>query len=217
MCHSSPFDCDLSPYAAVVLLNTPGDELKGAQRSRLEAYVRAGGGVMAVHRALIFNPPGEWPWFEKLIGRTFRIHPMVQTATVRVEDASFPATFGLPARWIWTDEWYEFNAPVTRGLRTVLSVDETSYDPTLIWPGQVAKGMGEAACQVAVCVPAPYLAQVQMLYQRSVDFLRAQMQAFVSASPNAVRSCKMLLQEVAADSGLTLTSENMKMSDGLES
>jgi 3-hydroxyisobutyrate dehydrogenase len=27
----------------------------------------------------------------------------------------------------------------------------------------------------------------------------------------------VLLQEVAADSGLTLTSENMKMSDGLES
>ena len=27
----------------------------------------------------------------------------------------------------------------------------------------IAKGMGEAACQVAVCVPAPYLAQVQML------------------------------------------------------
>ena len=27
----------------------------------------------------------------------------------------------------------------------------------------IAKGMGDAACHVAVCVPAPYLAQVQML------------------------------------------------------
>ncbi|NKE65309.1 triose-phosphate isomerase [Ramlibacter sp. RBP-2] len=27
----------------------------------------------------------------------------------------------------------------------------------------IAKGLGDAACQVAVCVPAPYLAQVQML------------------------------------------------------
>lgn len=140
--NSAPFDGDLSPYAAIVLLNTPGDELKAAQRTNFETYVRKGGGVVAVHRALIFNPPGEWPWFERLIGRTFRIHPLVQTATVRVEDASFPATFGLPARWIWTDEWYEFNAPVTRGLRTVLSVDETTYDPTRIWPGQTAKGMG---------------------------------------------------------------------------
>jgi len=141
--NSTPFDGDLSPYAAIVLLNTPGDELKGAQRDKLEAYVRAGGGVMAVHRALIFNPPGDWPWFERLIGRTFRIHPMVQTATVRVEDSAFPAAFGLPPRWVWTDEWYEFNAPITRGLHTVLSVDERTYDPTRIWPGQTANGMGE--------------------------------------------------------------------------
>ena len=98
--NTTPFDGDLSAYAAIVLLNTPGDELKGAQRAALESYVRAGGGVVAVHRALIFNPPGEWPWFEKLVGRTFRIHPMVQTATVRVEDPSFPAAFGLPSPWI---------------------------------------------------------------------------------------------------------------------
>lgn len=141
--NSTPFDGDLSAYAVIVLLNTPGDELKGPQRERLASYVRAGGGVVAVHRALIYNPPGEWPWFERLIGRTFRIHPMVQTATVRVEDPAFPAASGLPARWIWTDEWYEFNAPVTHGLRTVLSVDESTYDPSRIWPGQTAHGMGK--------------------------------------------------------------------------
>ena len=140
--NTSPFDGDLSAYAAIVLLNTPGDELQGAQRQALETYVRAGGGVVAIHRALIFNPPGQWPWFEQLIGRTFKIHPIVQTATVRVEDPAFPASFGLPSRWIWTDEWYEFNAPLVPNLRTVLSVDERSYDPTRIWPGQVAAGMG---------------------------------------------------------------------------
>ncbi len=140
--NTTPFDGDLSQYATIVLLNTPGDELVGEQRGRLEAYVRGGGGVVAVHRALIFNPPGEWPWFERLVGRKFRIHPIVQTATVRVEDASFPATFGLPARWVWTDEWYEFEAPLVTGMRTVLSVDESTYDPTRIWPGQVAHGMG---------------------------------------------------------------------------
>lgn len=140
--NTTPFDGDLSQYATIVLLNTPGDELVGEQRDRLEAYVRGGGGVVAVHRALIFNPPGEWPWFERLVGRKFRIHPIVQTATVRVEDASFPATFGLPARWVWTDEWYEFEAPLVPGMQTVLSVDESTYDPTRIWPGQVARGMG---------------------------------------------------------------------------
>jgi triosephosphate isomerase len=38
----------------------------------------------------------------------------------------------------------------------------------------IAKGMGEAACQVAVCVPAPYLAQVQMLRAGSALELGAQ-------------------------------------------
>jgi triosephosphate isomerase (TIM) len=38
----------------------------------------------------------------------------------------------------------------------------------------VAKGMGEAACQVAICVPAPYLAQAQMLKAGSKIELGAQ-------------------------------------------
>lgn len=140
--NTSAFDADLSQYAAIVFLNTPGEELDAAQRLRLEAYVQAGGGVVAVHRALI-STAGEWPWFERLIGRPFKIHPMVQTAVVRVEDRGFPAAFGLPDRWLWTDEWYEFGPDITTGLHTVLSVDEDSYDPTRIWPGQTATGMGK--------------------------------------------------------------------------
>lgn len=137
-----PFDADLSGYDAIVLLNTAGGELQGAQRAALESHVRGGGGVVAVHRAMVVDTPGQWPWFEKLVGRAFLIHPIVQTATVRVQDPAFPATFGLPARWVWTDEWYEFGPPLVDGLRTVLAVDERSYDPTRIWPGQVARGMG---------------------------------------------------------------------------
>ena len=38
----------------------------------------------------------------------------------------------------------------------------------------LAKGMGDAACTVAVCVPAPYLAQVQMLRAGSALELGAQ-------------------------------------------
>lgn len=137
-----PFDGDLSPYAAIVFLNTPGEELKGGQRQRLENYVRAGGGVAAVHRALIATP-GQWPWFERLIGRPFRTHPYIQTAVVDVADRNFPATFSLPDRWLWTDEWYEFGEPSSPDLKVVLTVDESTYDPTLIWPGQKAEGMGK--------------------------------------------------------------------------
>ena len=117
--NTSAFDGDLSQYAAIVFLNTPGEELKGEQRQRLQTYVQAGGGVVAVHRALI-SSAGQWPWFERLIGRPFRIHPMVQTAVVQVEDRGFPATFGLPDRWLWTDEWYEFGPDLTPELRLSL-------------------------------------------------------------------------------------------------
>ncbi len=133
---------DLRQYAAVVMLNTPGDELNAAQRGKLEAYVRGGGNVVLVHRALIM-PPKAWPWFEQLVGRSFKTHPMLQTGVVNVVDNKFPATYGLPERWIWSDEWYEFTNPYQMTIHPVLTVDESSYDPTRIWPGQVATGMGK--------------------------------------------------------------------------
>lgn len=67
---------------------------------------------------------------------------MLQTAVVNKVDPSFPATFALPQHWIWSDEWYEFTNPHGVAVQPVLAVDEASYDPRRIWPGQVAHGMG---------------------------------------------------------------------------
>lgn len=135
------FDGDLKQYAAVVFLNTPGEELNPAQRAHFEAYMRGGGNAVIVHRAAI-TPPNGWVWYEKLVGRSFRIHPFLQTAAVDVVDPGFPATFGIPPRWIWSDEWYETTNPYDVAIHPVLNVDESSYDPTRIWPGQHATGMG---------------------------------------------------------------------------
>jgi len=132
---------DLSKYAAVVLLNSSGEEFNDVQRASFERYMRGGGNAVVVHRAII-SAPGKWPWYERLVGRSFRIHPMVQTAVVNKRDPSHPATFGLPDHWIWSDEWYEFDNPHQVAIRPLLAVDERSYDPKKIWPGQVANGMG---------------------------------------------------------------------------
>lgn len=140
--NTSAFDGDLGQYAAVVFLNTPGEELSPAQRTRFEAYMRAGGNAMVVHRAAI-TPPDQWVWYEKLVGRSFVNHPMVQTGVVETLDSGFPATFGLPARWIWSDEFYVLANPYKVRITPVLNVDETSYDPTKIWPGQVGHRMGK--------------------------------------------------------------------------
>lgn len=136
------FEGDLSQYAAVMFLNTAGDELNEKQRANFEAYMRAGGNAVGVHKAIII-PHGNWPWYEKMIGRAFTIHPLVQTAVVDVIDPSFPATYALPRRWIWTDEFYVLANPYNVTINPVLNVDESTYDPTKIWPGQVAKPMGK--------------------------------------------------------------------------
>lgn len=138
---ASVMEGDLSKYAAIVFLNSSGEELDDKQRRSVERYIRAGGNAVIVHRAII-SAPGKWPWYEKLVGRSFKIHPMLQTAVVSKVDPTFPATFGLPEHWIWSDEWYELTNPHDVAVKVVLGVDETSYDPRRIWPGQVATGMG---------------------------------------------------------------------------
>jgi uncharacterized protein len=135
------FEGDLGQYAAVMFLNTPGEELTPAGRASFEAYMRAGGNAMIVHRAAI-TPPDAWPWYERLVGRRFVNHPYVQTAVVRTVDPTFPATFGLPPKWIWSDEYYVTTNPYAVKVNVVLDVDETSYDPTAIWPGQTGHRMG---------------------------------------------------------------------------
>jgi hypothetical protein len=144
------FEGDLKQYAAVVFLNTTGEELNPAQRARFEDYMRGGGNAVVVHRAAI-TPPSSvpapaanaWPWYEKLVGRSFKTHPMLQTGVVDTVDKRFPATYGIPPRWIWSDEWYETTNPYKVTIHPVLNVDESTYDVTKIWPGQVSTGMGK--------------------------------------------------------------------------
>jgi type 1 glutamine amidotransferase len=133
-------DGDLKKYAAIVFLNTPGEELSGDRRHRFRDYIHGGGGFVGVHMGIATKR--KWPWYEQLVGRSFRIHPCVQTAVLHVTDRNFPAAMPLPDRWIWTDEWYEFDAPLVPDLHVVLTVDESTYDPTKIWEGQHAEGMG---------------------------------------------------------------------------
>ena len=133
-------DGDLKRFAAIVFLNTPSEALNATQQQRFQEYIHAGGGFVGVHMGIATKR--EWPWYEQLIGRSFRIHPYVQTAVLHIIDRNFPATMPLPDRWIWTDEWYEFDAPLVPDLHVVLTVDESTYDPRKIWEGQHAEGMG---------------------------------------------------------------------------
>jgi hypothetical protein len=140
------FDGDLSQYAAMMFLNTPGEELNEPRRKKFEDYMRNGGNAMLVHRALII-PPNTWPWFEKLIGRRVGNHPMLQTGVAEVVDKKFPATYGLPSRWVWSDEWYVFDNPYNikhpsgaECRRKHLRPDQDLAGPGVAWHGQGSPG-----------------------------------------------------------------------------
>ncbi|MFI8828653.1 ThuA domain-containing protein [Streptomyces sp. NPDC053431] len=138
----------LARCAAVVLLSTTGTVLTEAGRTAFEAYVRGGGGLLAVHAAANAEP--DWPFYGELLGTRFDGHPPLQPGTVRVDVPDHPATEPLPPHWEWTDEWYNFTAnPRATGVRVLARADETSYhggtlgaDHPLVWCRESAPDRG---------------------------------------------------------------------------
>ena len=76
----------------------------------------------------------QWPWYGRLLGTRFRIHPQIQQARIQVVNRRHPSTVGLPASWSRTDEWYNFTRRPA-GVRVLARLDESSY-----MPGQGAMG-----------------------------------------------------------------------------
>ncbi|WP_338498415.1 ThuA domain-containing protein [Streptomyces sp. SJL17-4] len=147
----------LAECSVVVLLSTTGNVLTPEGRAALEAYLRGGGALLAVHAAANAEP--DWPFYGELLGTRFDGHPEIQPGTVLVDDHDHPATAPLPARWAWTDEWYNFtsdprgNATSTpresgkSGVRILARADETSYrggthgdDHPLVWCREIDSG-----------------------------------------------------------------------------
>jgi type 1 glutamine amidotransferase len=121
-------DEHLAKFKAVVFLLTTGDVLDAAQQAAFERYVRAGGGYVGVHSAS--DTEYDWAWYTKMLGHMFVKHPAVQTAMLRVERRDFPGLERFPDRFLFTEEWYEFDATRSPNLKYLLSVDEATYEPT---------------------------------------------------------------------------------------
>jgi type 1 glutamine amidotransferase len=132
-------DKNLEQYQVVIFLNTTGDIFDSAQQRVIERFIRSGKGFVGIHSAS--DTEYDWDWYTKLVGRMFRIHPVVQTARLKVFDNGFPGTRELDGRQ-WTDEWYEFGPEKVGGLHYVLGVDETTYNPNVQWGEKKGNGMG---------------------------------------------------------------------------
>lgn len=130
----------LANYQAVIFLNTTGDIFNEQEQKTMEAFIQSGKGFMGIHSAS--DTEYDWAWYTKLVGRMFKIHPTIQSARLNVLDTSFPGLEGFLNRKQWTDEWYEFGPDKVEGLKTVLSIDENSYNPKVQWGDNIGNGMG---------------------------------------------------------------------------
>ncbi|WP_220503934.1 ThuA domain-containing protein [Microbispora sp. H13382] len=116
---------NLAQFKAVVFLSTTGDVLNDAQQTAFASYVDGGGGYVGVHAAA--DTEYDWPYYGRLVGAWFNSHPAIQQARVKTEDATHPATTGLPATWTRTDEWYNYRTNPRSTTHVLQTLDETSY------------------------------------------------------------------------------------------
>jgi type 1 glutamine amidotransferase len=130
----------LSQFQVVVFLNTTGDIFDSTQQKVMERFIRSGKGYVGIHSAS--DTEYDWDWYTKLVGRMFKIHPVIQTAKMKVLDNSFPGLQGFADGKLWTDEWYEFGPEKISGLNYILSVDESTYNPKAQWKDRSGEGMG---------------------------------------------------------------------------
>ncbi|MDO3387612.1 ThuA domain-containing protein [Gilvimarinus sp. SDUM040013] len=139
---SSVFADDrLKNYDAVVFLNTTADILNDDQQAAMERFIQSGKGFVGIHSAS--DTEYEWDWYTKMVGRTFHIHPAIQTAEIDVIDRKFPGVERMPDTFLWTDEFYEFGAERIDSLNYILSIDESTYDPVADWGRVAGEGMGD--------------------------------------------------------------------------
>jgi type 1 glutamine amidotransferase len=133
----------LSKYAVIVLLQNIGDDIfTPSQLDALKAFVRGGGGVVAIHGAAAAMQGNEW--YAKLVGASFDMHPEAEAGTVVPEVASQNhfITGCCGGREDWKDEWYNFHTHPrdNKNLHILLRGDAESFaggrhgdDHPLVW------------------------------------------------------------------------------------
>ena len=131
----------LEQFNVIIFLNTTGDIFDSTQQKVMERFIQSGKGFVGIHSAT--DTEYDWPWYNKLVGRMFYIHPSIQTARVNILDKDFPGLQGFTGNKLWTEEWYEFGPEQVSDLHYILAVDETSYDPKVQWGEKKAVGMGK--------------------------------------------------------------------------
>ncbi len=132
----------LKNYDVVIMVNTTGDIFNDDEQAAFERFIQSGKGWVGVHAAS--DTEYDWKWYTGMVGHMFKIHPVVQTAMLEVQDGTFPGLETWPKRMLWTDEYYEYlDGSKQPGFNYLLTVDEDTYDVNAKWGDNVAKGHGD--------------------------------------------------------------------------
>ncbi|PKH39018.1 hypothetical protein CXG46_14940 [Nocardioides alpinus] len=124
---------NLATKDVLVFAHTAGVLFNTEQRAALEAYIRGGGGFVGIHYTSWSPDQTEHdvnPFYRRLVGAASTGHPEPaggQRGTVAVSDAAHPLTQGITSPLSYTDEWYEWDVNPTQNVRTLVTVDESSY------------------------------------------------------------------------------------------
>jgi type 1 glutamine amidotransferase len=134
---------NLANYEVVFFALTSGElPLTTEQRSALLGFVSGGRGFIGVHSAT--DTLYEWPDYGRLVGAYFKEHPWTQPGTILVEDATHPATRGLPERFSLTEEFYTFQDNPRSRVQVLLRLDAASVgaagDYPLAWAHSFGSG-----------------------------------------------------------------------------
>ncbi|MBA3454805.1 MAG: ThuA domain-containing protein [Deltaproteobacteria bacterium] len=115
----------LATTDVVVFAATSGNVLDELSRAHLEAWMRAGGGLVGLHTADFTE--NAWDYYSNAIGATLEAHaPGVWSVDITIE-TSHPIVAHLPARWAQTDEIHVFaERPELTPVTILLAADEST-------------------------------------------------------------------------------------------
>jgi len=106
---------------ALVFLDTSERVLNSQQKRAVQSFYKNKGGIMAIHASIAMG--NDWPWFQKLIGASFRDHPPIQPGNVVASETS----------WTQNDEWYRFKNKIDPELSVIATVSAGNITQPISW------------------------------------------------------------------------------------
>ena len=115
-------------------------------RNKVRDWYRAGGGIVAIHAALVRQT--EWEWFSKLGGCDFNSDSEFLEARVVVDPAAkdHASVKGFGESFMYKADWTNHDRSVTGlpGFKVLLRVDESTFEPVRdYFKTRGGKAMGE--------------------------------------------------------------------------